>query len=360
MAKHIQDSSWEVLGLDREHALNPHELKAAGVSVLHIHWPIYLYKIPQRAPRVLDRWLRIARRVGAESIGIAPVRLWQTYIGLRMKSSVSNWSNALAQSGIKLVWEIHDLCTHRLIGDPIAHRFDYWLHRTIFNTASGIIIHEESSKGPVEESYGKLDVYSVAPLGDYKQIHGEQISKEEARLRLGLKDRCTIFAYIGTARKNRNPSKTIEGFREIARVNDHLIIAGSGMRNYIQAPSDDAITVIDGLIENGKLRDIICAADYIVNDAKQYLTSAVIRAAISYAIPVIAYPFGTAIDMAQGALIPIDDAKDGIAGALKVASSIDNTSYANMREYAAIRNQERTWDRMAQACVDLYVRVTSL
>ena len=194
----------------------------------------------------------------------------------------------------------------------------------------------------------------MAYLGDYADFHGEKIGKKEARENLGLKDCNNIISYIGTVRKNRNPSETVDSFLKIADRNDVLIVAGLGTGKYVKNKRENII-IYDGLIPNKQFRDIFCASDFIINDGRKYMTSAIVRTAMSYGVPVIVRHYGASIDMAKDASIIIEENDDGLTKAIQQAITINSEEYDKMRREAESRNAERIWGQYGKAFNELYI-----
>jgi len=116
----------------------------------------------------------------------------------------------------------------------------------------------------------------------------------------------------------------------------------------------DKIIIFDELLPNELLRNIFCASDYVINDAYEYMTSAVVRTAISYRVPVIVRKYGASIDMAKDAMIFIEDKIDGLENAIKYALNLDDVHYNMLVKAAESRNEERPWSQYGKTFDDLY------
>ena len=114
-----------------------------------------------------------------------------------------------------------------------------------------------------------------------------------------------------------------------------------------------SVLVFDGFLSGDLVRDVYCASDFVLNDAAEYLTSAVVRTAMEYARPVIARETGCTRDMARGAAVWIDR-HGGLAEAIAQALALPSEQYARLSESAAARNRERQWDGTAGVLSDLY------
>jgi hypothetical protein len=99
---------------------------------------------------------------------------------------------------------------------------------------------------------------------------------------------------------------------------------------------------------------MISASDYLLHTGKDYLTSASVRVAMSYGLPVLAEPFGATIDMCRGALVPIDNSNLELAfGGLPDPGS---DAYETMVSQAMLRNQERSWDNCSKNIADVFLK----
>jgi glycosyltransferase involved in cell wall biosynthesis len=131
------------------------------------------------------------------------------------------------------------------------------------------------------------------------------------------------------------------------------------MDQYADQSRDPRIVTYTGLLSNEKIRDVICASDFIVNDAQKYMTSAIIRTALSYHTPVIVNPYGAAEDMARGAAIFIQEDDDPVDDAIREALTMDTEEYMSLVRSAKERNAERTWDQTGNNLVRFYEKISS-
>jgi glycosyltransferase involved in cell wall biosynthesis len=165
-----------------------------------------------------------------------------------------------------------------------------------------------------------------------------------------------VFAYLGTVRPNRNPHASIVSFMKVAGSADRLVLAGMGLRAFLpESNADPRIITFDRFLLPDDYRDLICAADFVINDGERYLTSAVIRTALSYGVPVIAHPYGATLDMAQGAALFIG--AEGVEGALREAMNMDRDRYELLCGEAHKRNDERSWEESGRKLDDYFRHV---
>lgn len=344
-------------GVTFDQLFEPRRLRESGIDILHVHWPgemsdfISNHKI---LPNPSNRWLaRKTNKLVKLLLDLLSVSGFACLVKAILTHRVDSWGRRLREVGIPLVWQIHDIRSHHLTGQSMASLVDDRVHAVLFGLASGVIVHERSCLPFVEDSLGIPRLSAVCRLGSYRSTYGEKISKAEARRRLGVAPHNKVVAYIGSARANRNPRGVDQVMAGMQRDDVTLIVAGAGVGEYIgQARS--ARVVLDGYVQSSQLRDVICAADFVVNDGARYLTSAVIRSALSYGVPVIAYRYGAAIDMADGATVWIDEGSGGLEAAIANALSTTEEEWARLSRAAVARDAERNWDGAGVGCDGLY------
>ena len=360
MAEAVAKHGWEVVGLSQQQVLSPAELPSLKLDVLHLHWPKPIFQGTRYWPSPFRRLDNLTQKVkGFPRTILRNLSLVYSEVATyHAKQQIKTWMGRLLDQKIPLVWQIHDLVTHSATRSQTQRNFSLWLHKLFYFHAKQVIIHENSCLDTVEATYGGSKPYTIVPIGDYVVVHGDAITREEARRRLNLDESKTVLAYIGTARANRNPNTAVQAFLDVSSVRDRLIVAGAGTKTTLGWVQDSRVIMFDGMVPNETLRDILCAVDFVINDAKHYLTSAIVRAAISYGVPVVAYPFGSTIDMARGALIPIDDSSGGITQSLSQCFHMEPNTYEQMKEVTRARNKERTWEKCGEACAQVYATAT--
>lgn len=341
LAESITETGWEVIPIQLREIRNPQQLRLLKVDVLHLHWPASIFP---EGNHTIRRFLHLLPR--------------KLLARLRV-SRIDAWTELTENSGTPIVWQIHDLISHHLVGMGALSLADELLHKRVYQLSEAIIIHELSCGQAVWELHGSQKPFAVAPLGDYSRVYGPRLGKEEARSNLDISGRGRILSYIGTVRRNRNPADVVGAFLKVRGPGDLLIIAGGGVARAIGTDVDPHVLVYNGFVPREVIRDIFCASDYVINHARKYLTSAVIRTAMSYAVPVIAYPYGSALDMCRDAAVFVGQQDHALEDAITAALGMDDNRYRAMVQAAIRRNSERKWKRAGAACAKLYEQVVS-
>ncbi|MBI9048063.1 MAG: glycosyltransferase [Anaerolineaceae bacterium] len=335
-AEAIEQKGAEIIPLTRKQVQNPALWHTLHLDVVHLHWPAAVFNF-------------IIRRKQIQMV------LPQMFVVKWAERILKKWEKDVLKSGIPIVWQVHDILSHHAVG--YNYPADLMMHETIFRSTDGLLLNGAGSLQPVVDFYGIEKPYCVAPLGSYRKLYGEPIPRDEALSRLGISTHGMVFSYLGTARPKRNPAATIEAFLQQANESDVLIIAGNNMNLYVTEQLDQRIKLFSGVIPAKQFHEIICASDFVINDGKKYLTSAIIRAAASYSKPVIAYAYGSAIDMAKNAAIWIDDDHGGLGGAIREASNVKSTEWQKLSDGAALNEKSLTWEENGIASMALYEQV---
>ncbi|MBI5325180.1 MAG: glycosyltransferase [Ignavibacteriae bacterium] len=347
----LKEAGWNVIGLNAEDLYNTELIKNICPDVIIIHWTetlttYFINQIP--SGKILTSAISkvipyLLRKKLANSV--TPL----------VKTMIDEWSQKISKLNIKLISQVHELISHSFT-EPGLAECDNYMKSKVFEISSAFQTQEESSVPLIKKFYNSEKKYGITYLGDYTKFHGEIISKSEARIKLSLKENSRIISYIGTARKNRNPTEVIKSYLKAATGNSLLIVAGMGVGKYIPVKSDKII-IYDELIPNEKLRNIFSSSDFVINDAYEYMTSAVVRTAISYHVPVIVRNYGASIDMASDASILIEDGLNGLDNAITKSLSLSAEEYNFLVNGAVLRNVERQWNQYGKAFDDL---ITSL
>lgn len=331
----LTEAGCEVVQLDNDD-LWTIDQQADRFDVLHLNWPPTMLDpgMYKRLRKLPSRWFeKIFRRELDKRM--APLR--------RLNKPIA--------------WQQHDLPAGPT---PAALALSKLVFEAWHEVADGLIYYEASAQLPVDELLGPPGdrVVGVAHLGEYTHLHGEPVDRATARQRQNLPADAKIFIYSGTVRASRSPGQFIEAFKAQTNSDTRLLVTGRGVEAFANAcAADDRITLLTGLVEQDVYRDLMCAADFVVNDAHRYLGSAVIRVALGYGVPVIASPFGCTADLARDAFIPLEDQDRSLHDAIETALSLSPEAYRAMSDAARQRDAERPWSAYAHGCISVYEKI---
>ena len=148
----------------------------------------------------------------------------------------------------------------------------------------------------------------------------------------------------------------MKSFAESGLEGCFLLVASRNSAKYLKSsPSSERILVLDRFLSADEMRDVYCASDFVVNDAPEYLTSGVVRSAMSYGVPVIARDYGSTPDMARGAMVEIGP--QGLTEAMRRAASLTEGERAALASAALARDGERSWAAAGKILREVYETV---
>ncbi len=355
IAEALEQEDCDIIALSQDDLRYPDHLTKQSIDVIHLHWPFLIYNFEEDRAR--------AHQAGIWGKRYIPGLLhkWLDWkISRTSLKTVSNWAAHMRKSQIPLVWQIHDIISHHTQPNSPVFPADQMLYRAVYEYAGGIVLHEQSCADPVFARYGIRNHYTIGRLGDLSTTYGPQRDQKSAKESLRLTHTGKTFSYIGVARPNRNPRNACKAFLSVAGQQDRLLVAGLGIDAYTRDISDQRIMLYPGFQEPKRIRDLFCASDFVVNDGEQYMTSGVIRTAMSYGVPVITRPYGAAINMAQNAAIFIPESAEGLSRAFREAMHINSDTLNSMRATAAMRHKERTWKKFAESVTKLYREICGI
>lgn len=197
------------------------------------------------------------------------------------------FSRKLNSINVRLIFIVHD------VESLISERDDESQMRELMTMAEHIVVHNQYSGDELTRKYemtaGKVD---IIPHGDYLDLPSD-ISKNEARNKLGLKTDAPIILFFGMIKPTKGLDVLLKAMQD---VDAELIVAGRMRMNSVS----DYSTWTDKLTAEGKLvadiryisnerRDLYFkAADVIVLPYRKIYQSGVLIMALSYQLPVLA------------------------------------------------------------------------
>lgn len=246
---------------------NKHAALKQRFDILHIHWPERMYSSP----------------------GYLLAMIYSIYWILLI--------TILKLRGTRLVWTAHNLREHD-IRRPVLRRFMwFWFTRQV----DGVLVLSESSKSSLLAEYpplSKVPVF-VTPHGHYRDSYPNEISKAEARIRLGYTGEDTVISFVGTVKPYKNALSLIRAFMEIHEPEFRLVVAGQVSEPALEkeirevAQSDIRIMLNLEFIPDEDLQIFFRACDLIVFPYLSILNSGSAYMALSFDSPLLVPNMGS-------------------------------------------------------------------
>ncbi len=194
--------------------------------------------------------------------------------------------------GIKTVWTVHNLAPHRRVAGwllRLAHHVLGW-------GCDGFILLSQASLAAAPHSLAKAirrKPHAFIVHGHYVSAYGPLLPLAEARTRMGLPTGQIVFGFVGRLAGYKGIEELIACFRQTARSDQMLCIAGKpesadyAARLTALAADDKRILLRCGHVDPDALRAYVSSFDYLVLPFSQITNSGSAVLGISYGVPVI-------------------------------------------------------------------------
>ena len=239
-------------------------------SMVHIHWPSFLYFEPSSR-------LRTSVRLGKLALGLALIK----------------------QRGAAVIWTAHNLYPHEGGRGVLSHR----LGRGItLASADRVIVHGLSAAAVVEREFGVP--HSRLRIGHHPHwidSYPNTVTAAQARALLQIDPDEYLYLHIGRCKPYKGLEALIEAFRQAPQP-ARLLIAGSfssaQYQEEIRALSRLApnVQLVARSIPDDELQVYLNAANCVVLPYRTILTSGTAMLALSFGRPVIAPDLGSMRD----------------------------------------------------------------
>ena len=328
LASHLAEHGVEVSYGNLGWILGRFDPALADVDVVHIHWLGALLGDPR------------------------PVHLTAKLIRFGLSLA---W---LRLGGKKIVWTVHNLYAHER-----AHMaFDRYLRRWVGRCANVVLTHCENARRQVAEDYGRGWVRKIAvvPHGHFIDVYPNDVSKTEARERLGIDEDVLVFLFFGQIRDYKGIPELIDAFDRLGG-GTSLIIAGMprdgeiGSRLTDRVGSRHDVRLRLGFIPHDEIQVFMNACDAVVLPYRDVLTSGGAILAMSFGRACVAPRMGCIQELvdARGAFLydTLDD--QGLYKAMQRAVDA-HEKLVHMGQHNRAEIERLSWPAIAKKTAELY------
>ena len=232
--------------------------------------------------------------------------------------------------GGRVFWTVHNAISHEAPFPDIEAR----LCSEIASRAELIHAHSASVPELVSEYYElPFEKVRVGPHGNYIGVYPDEISREEARARLGLPEDARVFLFLGQIRAYKGLEQLLTAFGEIAAKHPKawLVIAGSAHAMDISgleplARQQQRVIFHAEHVPDEELQVFFRSADFYVAPFTTILTSGSVVLSLSFGVPVIAPEIGLVaelIESRKNGLLYAPSHPDELHRQMEVASQLD-------------------------------------
>lgn len=273
-------------------------LEAAGVNVLRIP-PSKWYPLSHASRQPIDL-----------------LHLDWHHDWYRGKNLATRWIKGLMfRHGLRsckrlpVVWTAHNLTSHDSPNPQLDHRCT----QELINICSGIVVMSDASESELRKEYSIDSATHVQKIhhGHYIDCYPNEVTREEARQKLGCESDEFVFLALGSLRAYKGYTNLVRAFAAIASPSDRLVIGGSAShRTYVEelresiaeAKSRDPTLKIDlhaRTIGDEEMQYFFNASDVCVLPFERILNSGSLLLAMSFGKAVIAPRLGSIPEVAH-------------------------------------------------------------
>jgi beta-1,4-mannosyltransferase len=262
--------------------------------------------------------------------------------------------------GVKIVWTVHNLTDHER-QDPGLERF---FNRILCRIYDQIIVHCSFARDAIQRDYRLpdqvLSKVSVIPHGNFVGSYENHLSQSQAKQRLNLDDRETVFLFFGQIRPYKGVCHLISAFQKLDDPRARLLIAGRPADETIKSElerrqQDKRIRLHLTFVPEEDVQLYMNAADVVVLPFQAILSSSTVLLAMSFGRAIITPRLGCMAETLdeRGAFLYNPKQEDGLLLALQEALGADLAEMGK-RNYERARRFD--WHQIAQKNYAVYQR----
>jgi glycosyltransferase involved in cell wall biosynthesis len=269
----------------------------------------------------------------------------------------------LRLSGVRLIWTAHDLKNHANRHMMLDRIFTILLCRLVH----AIVTHCESAKREVARTFylRNFDKIFIIPHANYVDTYENNISRKEARRKLGISEKDIVLLSLGLIRPYKGIPELIDAFKKVSHDRAKLVIAGKAttadLRELIsrKAAECENIMLIPEFIPDDEIQIYMNACDATVFAFRDIFTSGSVLLAMSFSRACIAPRKGCIADVLDhlGGFLYDPKDEDGLLEAMNLAIW-DKARLQNMGAHNCKVVKQWRWTRVAEMTLYMYLQFT--
>jgi len=263
----------------------------------------------------------------------------------------------------KLVWTVHETISHtaKTESDISTSRYISQLTSNIADVKivhSDIVLNEMLKNG--------LNIYNtfVIPHGSYINVYPDNITRSQARIKLGINPDEIMILFFGLVRQYKGVDDLIEAYSRLSTKNVKLVIAGKCIdpklnKEILKSQKSIKFDFYNGHVSDDDVAMYFKASDIVCLPFKEITTSGSTLLALSFGKPIVAPRIGDLINLPSdiGFLydpITIDSLFKSLSEAVSSKHLYSISRSAN--RYA----KTLSWDKIAEKTYEVYEAVLGL
>jgi glycosyltransferase involved in cell wall biosynthesis len=204
-------------------------------------------------------WWKAIRAIHAFNSRIVVIEWWTVFWG----PAYFMVTKFLHRHGLKVIFLIHNVLPHE------EKPWDRLLTKLVLRQGDGYLVQTERERDRLFELIGHQDCIRVQPHPIYKFNLTENLTQQEARLKLGLPSKIPVILFFGIVRPYKGLNILLKALSILNQTNEYyLLIAGEFWQDKAEYLSQikqlgiqHKVKIIDHYIPNEDLPIIFTAAD---------------------------------------------------------------------------------------------------
>ena len=205
--------------------------------------------------------------------------------------------------GTRIVWTVHNLSSH----DRRFPRIEGWFWRGFVRQLDGVIHLSRAGQREALRRYPALRraAHFVIPHGHYRAAYPNDVTRAEARERLGIAPDARVVAFVGQVRAYKNVPELVVAARALPDADVVALVCGkpasAALGDELRALAGDDVRVRLHLapIAATEMQLFVNAADLVVLPYRDVLNSGAALLALSFDRPVLVPNAGALAELQQ-------------------------------------------------------------
>jgi glycosyltransferase involved in cell wall biosynthesis len=273
----------------------------------------------------------------------------------------------LKLTGIRIVYTAHNILPHN------RTKFDFLIYKLVYQIVNEIIVHSEYIKNKLVSTFNvSSQKVNVIPHGNFDiYLPKENISKNDARKILNLKEDDDVILFFGYIKEYKGLDTLIQSFPKAAQKNSKLKLLIAGMPENLKL-KERYIKLIESLnckesvlyefsfIPSNSIALYFSASDLVVLPYRNIDHSGIIHLSYSFARPILATNVGDFSEIIEeritGFLVEKDD-HNILAEAIYDAFLNKNLLVEMGLKAQDLNTTKYSWDEIGKRTAELYSRL---
>ncbi|MCU0343657.1 MAG: glycosyltransferase family 4 protein [Ignavibacterium sp.] len=273
----------------------------------------------------------------------------------------------LKLTGIRIVYTAHNILPHN------RTKFDFLIYKLVYQIVNEIIVHSEYIKNKLVSTFNvSSQKVNVIPHGNFDiYLPKENISKNDARKILNLKEDDDVILFFGYIKEYKGLDTLIQSFPKAAQKNSKLKLLIAGMPENLKL-NERYIKLIESLnckesvlyefsfIPSNSIALYFSASDLVVLPYRNIDHSGIIHLSYSFARPILATNVGDFSEIIEeritGFLVEKDD-HNILAEAIYDAFLNKNLLVEMGLKAQDLNTTKYSWDEIGKRTAELYSRL---